>query len=559
MLLSVANVSKAYGDNQVLSDVTFSLSAGQKVGLVGANGVGKSTLLKIIVGEIQADSGEAHVPSDADVGYLPQVLATAAEQSIASFIDSSLSNLREIERRLRALELGMARPSGNLDSLLAAYGTLTEEFERRGGYDLEHRIAAILAGLGVDHLNKTRAMTTLSGGEKSRVGLAALLLRAPDLLLLDEPTNHLDFAALAWLESYLQQFSGAVLAVSHDRHFLNQTVTAIVELDEHSKTARSYSGDYDFYAQVKSQERAKWIESYWAQQEEIWELRKLIKTKARQNPFARPPRDNDKFAYTFKAEKLQTSIARTMRNAEEKLRRIEEDPIPKPPAELTINPEFDPQALVSKTPLLVSTVSKRYGDQLVLDEVSCSVEPAGRVVIIGPNGAGKSTLLKLMAGIEQADSGEIFVAASVVIGYLDQEQAGLDGDETLFEAYRGGRSGDWETLKAELLQYGLFSWPDMQKPVATLSVGQKRKLQLAQLIAQRANLLLLDEPTNHISLDVLEEFEQALLKFLGPVVAISHDRRFIERFAAEIWEVRNGRLQRFLGDWQRYQEVMIEE
>ena len=218
--------------------------------------------------------------------------------------------------------------------------------------------------------------------------------RAPDLLLLDEPTNHLDFAALGWLESYLQAFRGAVLAVSHDRHFLNQTVSTIIEIDEYSKTAKAYTGTYDFYAQVKSQEREKWIESFWAQQEEIWELRKLIKTKARQNPFAHAPRDNDKFAYTFKAEKMQTSIARTMRNAEEKLRRIEQDQIPKPPTELTINPEFDPQSLVSKTPLLVSAVCKCYGEQPVLDDVSCSIEPGSRIVIIGPMARAKAPCSK---------------------------------------------------------------------------------------------------------------------------------------------------------------------
>ena len=554
MMLTVNNLSKAFGDNQVLNQISFTLAAGQKVGLVGANGVGKSTLLKIIVSELEPDEGGWHIQGEqeTDVGYLPQVLAGAGEQTIDQFLDGALGGLRRIEGRLRTLEQAMAQPGENVDALLAEYGTLSEEFDRRGGYDLEHRSAEIFAGLGIDHLGRERIVATLSGGEKSRVGLAALLLRGPDLLLLDEPTNHLDFAALEWLEGYLQRFKGALLVVSHDRHFLNQTVTSLIEIDEHTKEAKLYSGNYDFYARVKSQERAKWVENYWAQQEEIWELRKLMKTKARQNPFARPPRDNDKFAYTFKAEKMQTALSRNIRNAEERLRRIEEDPIPKPPAELTINPEFDPAALVSKTPLVVSDVSKTYGDQLVLDGVSCTVEPHSRIVIIGPNGAGKSTLLKIMAGVEQPDAGQIFVAGSVVIGHLDQEQETLIEEGTLFDAYRQGRAGDWEELKAELLQYGLFTWPDLLKPVAVLSVGQKRKLQLARLIAQRANLLLLDEPTNHISLDVLEEFEAALLHFPGPIVAISHDRRFIERFAGEIWEMQDGQLRRYLGGWPQY-------
>ena len=243
-----------------------------------------------------------------------------------------------------------------------------------------------------------------------------------------------------------------------------------------------------------------------------------------------------------------------MRNAEEKLRRIEEDPIPKPPQELTINPDFDPQQLVSKTPLTATEVRKTYGDRTIVDDISCSIEPNSRIVIIGPNGAGKSTLLKIMAGIEQPDAGYVTVAPSVVIGHLDQEQETLPTDLNVFEAYRDGRPGDWEEFKAELLGYGLFTWPDLQKKVGALSVGQKRKLQIARLIARHANLLLLDEPTNHISLDVLEEFEKALLAFPGPVIAISHDRRFIQRFANEVWEINDGQLKRFLGGWEEYRE-----
>ena len=556
MLVTIDNLSKAYGDNQVLNHVTFALPQGQKLGLVGANGVGKSTLIKIITGEIEPDDGCVQLASGAELGYLAQTLATAEGQTIDQLIDTTLGNLRQLETRLRQVEAAMAQPGDELESLLAEYSALTEQFERQGGYDLDYRLAQVMAGLGIDHLARDRRVATLSGGEKSRVGLAALLLAAPDLLLLDEPTNHLDFAALAWLESYLQSYKGGVLVVSHDRHFLNQTVTAIVEIEEHSREAKLYSGNYDFYAQMKELARAKWIESYWAQQKEIRELRKLMKRKTNTNPFARAPRDNDKFAYTFKAEKMQGSLSRDIRSAEEKLRRIEEEPIPKPPSALKINPDFDPQALTSKTPITVERVSKAYGDRLVLDQVSCTIEAHSRIVIIGPNGAGKSTLLKIMAGVAQPDRGTVDVAPSVVLGHLDQEQETLVPNGTLFDVYRNGRVGDWEEFKAELLGYGLFTWPDLLKPAATLSVGQKRKLQIASLMAQKANLLLLDEPTNHISLDVLEEFEQALLDFAGPVVAISHDRRFIERFANEIWEMRNGRLTRFLGDWTRYQDVM---
>ncbi len=557
MLLSISNVSKAYGDNQVLNDVSLSISLGQKIGLVGANGVGKSTLLKLIVSELEPDTGAVATASNVEIGYLPQVLAAAADQTIDQLINASQGDLRCMEARLRELEQQMADPNGKLDIVLDEYSQLTEQFERRGGYDLEHRMGQVFAGLGIDHLPRDRAIATLSGGEKSRVGLAALLLRAPDLFLLDEPTNHLDFAALEWLEEYLQGYQGGLLVVSHDRLFLNRTVNTIVEIVEHSREAKAYTGNYDFYAELKIQERAKWVESYWLQQEEIWELRKAIKGKAYRVAPNRAPRDGDKMAYDFKAGRIDGVISRNIRAAEEKLRRIEEDAIPKPPQELSINPDFDPRTLTTKTPITVSQVSKAYGEQVLLDQVGFTLEPRSRVVIVGPNGAGKSTLLKIMSGIQRPDSGDVIMASSVVLGHLDQEQETLVERGILFDAYRADRVGEFEEFKAELLKYGLFVWQDLGKPVANLSVGQKRKLQIAMLIAQQANLLLLDEPTNHISLDVLEEFETALLNFPGPILAVSHDRRFIQRFADEIWELRDGRLTRYLGGWDEYRRRTV--
>jgi macrolide transport system ATP-binding/permease protein len=553
MLLSVSNLSKAYGDNQVLNSATFTMHAGDKWGLVGANGVGKSTVVKIVAGEVEADAGTVEFGADAEVGYLPQVLTAAAGQTIAQLIAAAQARLYELEARLRALEGQMAGPSGPaLEPTLAEYGYLSEEFDRLGGYDRKHRVEAILAGLGVAHLPHERLMATLSGGEKARVGLAALLLQSPGLLLLDEPTNHLDFAALSWLEDFLAGYRGALLVVSHDRQFLNVAVSAIVEIDEHSREAVFYNGSYDFFAAAKAQAYERWVEEYAAQQEEIRDLRRYLHGGTARRVGHNRPGDGDKLAYNYKGGRVEESIGHNIRAAQEKLRRIEEDPIPKPPQPLRINPEFDPAGLVNKTPLSLSQVTVAYGARVLLDEVTLAVGARDRIVLVGPNGVGKTTLLKVMARRLTPQAGSVTVAASTVIGYLDQEQETLPQGGTLYDVYVDERMGEWEELKVELLRYGLFIWPDLLKPVASLSIGQKRKLQIAQLMAARANLLLLDEPTNHISLDVLEQFETALVNFPGAIIAISHDRRFIERVAQQVWELRDGRLIRYLGGWEEY-------
>jgi macrolide transport system ATP-binding/permease protein len=555
MLLRVENVSKSYGDNSVLHNVSFTLGEEQKVGLVGANGVGKSTLLKILIGQETADDGRVWMRDKAEIGYLPQSLVVPAGQTIDEYVDHALGGLRRLKVRMHELEQHMGEDDEDLSMHLKEYGELLDRYERRGGYDVGHRRDTIFAGLAIDGLPRDRTVESLSGGEKMRVGLAALLLRTPDLLVLDEPTNHLDFAALEWLENYLLQYRSGILAVSHDRHFLNRAMTSILEIEEHTREAKQYAGSYDLYAELKRQQREKWEADYEHQQDELWSLRKFIRSKARSVAHNRPPKDGAKdMAYNAKGERVQDAVSRNLRSAEEKVRRIEADPIPRPPRPLRINPDFDPQTLVSRSPLGVSGLSKAYGDNIVLRDINFSLYVDSRVVIIGPNGAGKSTLLRILAGLEAPDAGDVTVAGSVEIGYLDQEQETLEGHLTLYDAYRDGREGDWETLKAELLRYGLFIYPDLQKQVAQLSIGQKRKLQISMLIARKANLLLLDEPTNHVSLDVLEEFENALLEFPGPVVAISHDRHFVRRFANEIWQLEGHTISRFLGTWDAYLE-----
>ncbi len=542
MFITVSDIRKTYALHPVLDGVSFSLNDGDRLGLVGANGVGKSTLLKIIMGEVPADSGSVTLATGRRIGYLAQTIKYSEGKTLGDLIAESLDAVYSLERRLRELETEMSRVTGDaLDRVLTEYGETSEQFERLGGYELEYRVDTVFAGLGVDRIDRERPFTTLSGGEKTRVGLALLLLGAPDVLLLDEPTNHLDFAMLDWLEKYLARYRGAMLIVSHDRLFLNRTVTAIIEIDEHKRTAKRYAGNYDVYLEARTRELRQWQLDFERQQAEIRELRFDMKVTAHKNTF-KAPTDGDKFVLGIKKNTHADTVSKKVRVAEERLKRIEADPIPMPPEPLRFDPDFDAEALNGRFPLLVNNVSKRYGDRVLFDDVTFTVGPKSRIVIVGENGAGKSTLLKMLAGQERPDSGSITVHPAVRIGYLDQERRAFDPHLSAFDAYRAGLPGTDQALMSMLLRMGLFRYDDLRLEVGALSSGQQRKLQLARVMAARANLLILDEPTNDVSFDVLEGLEDALKEFPAPVIAVSHDRRFIERFGGEVWALRDGRL-----------------
>jgi macrolide transport system ATP-binding/permease protein len=543
MLLTVRSITKTYGAVTVLDGVTFALEPGEHVGLVGANGAGKSTLIRIITGEETADSGAVQLATGLDMGYLPQTLPAIEGRTIDSMLAEALGGLRSIETHMRALEATMATTSGErLAVLLAEYGQLASQFQDRGGYAMEARMGAILAGLRLDYLSRTRDLGTLSGGERARVGLALLLLRTPDVLLLDEPTSHLDAASLAWLEDYLASYTGAALIVSHDRQFLNRSVNRIFELDEYTHTLRGYEGDYDAYQRAKAAERLAWEESFACQQEEIRDLRKRIRESARQVAHNRRPKDNDKLAYKGKGEWVADAVSRNVRAAEEQLRRVEADPIPKPPRLMRFQPKFQAEALRANAIVRMEHISKRYDGRQALHDVSLTLLPDARVALVGPNGAGKTTLLRVLLGLEQPDSGSVRVAPGARIGYLPQEPDVGSGGRTVFDAYRDGLEGYESNLVAGILGNGLFRLEDLTKTVAQLSPGQKRKLELARLLALGPNVLLLDEPSNYVSLDVLEAFEAAILAFPGPVLLISHDRWLLNRFGGDIWRLSDGNL-----------------
>ncbi|GAB4514102.1 MAG: ABC-F family ATP-binding cassette domain-containing protein [Anaerolineae bacterium] len=554
-MLAIHNIHKSYGPHTILNNISFQLHHGERVGLVGANGVGKSTLLKIITGEIEADAGTVSLPVHLAAGYLAQHIPEDEARTVHSLIEDSLAELRQMEVRMRELEADMGA-ADDLEAVMAEYGDLMEQFEQAGGYDIDYRVDVVLTGLRVAHIPRDRRFSTLSGGEKARVGLALLLLRAPDVLLLDEPTNHLDYTTLTWLEEYLQSYRGAMLIVSHDRHFLNRTVNAILEIDEYTRGIRRYTGDYDAYFAAKQLERRQWESDYARQQEEIIALRLEVKETARRNDNYRPHTDGDKLLRNAKKAKHEATISKRVRSAEEKLRRIEADPIPEPPDELRFKSDFDPVEFQGRNPLTAWHISKHYGARCVLEDVSLTIEPDSRIVLVGPNGAGKSTLLRLLLGLEQPDSGDIARSPLVNIGYLDQEQHTLPPETNVFEAYAQGLPGNAQQLKAILLSMGLLRYDDLEKRVGELSRGQQRKLQIARLIAGRANLLVLDEPTNDVSFDVLEGLESALKDFPGAVLAATHDRRFMQQFGGVIWELRDGRLLEHLDGYAAYMDSL---
>ncbi|MCA9909510.1 MAG: ABC-F family ATP-binding cassette domain-containing protein, partial [Anaerolineae bacterium] len=361
--LTIQHIHKSYGLKTVLHDVSLILNAGERIGLVGANGVGKSTLLKIVAGEVTPDDGTVALAQGAALGYLPQVIPFRAHDSLADLMTAALDDFRSLEAEMRRLEAQMtAADSDDLQIVLDAYGEVSDAYTRRGGYTIDTRLDELLTRLGVAHIARDQAFGALSGGEKARVGLALLLVRAPDVLLPDERTNHLDNATLDWLETYLAAYPGAALIVSHDRLFLDRTANAIIEIDEHTRSARRFNGNYSTYAAAKAMERVAWERDYERQQDEIKTLRYEIKVGARQNTNYRAHADNDKFVRNIKIATHQTTVSKRIRDAEQRLARIEADPIPQPPDPLRFRPAFDPARLKGQHLLIASNLRKTYGD-----------------------------------------------------------------------------------------------------------------------------------------------------------------------------------------------------
>ncbi|MHB8628799.1 MAG: ribosomal protection-like ABC-F family protein [Aggregatilineales bacterium] len=544
-VLDIRNLTKHFGAKPILESVSLTINRTDRIALVGENGAGKSTLAKLITGALDPDAGEVRLTAGIEIGYLPQEASVEDALTVRSFIERAMGRLDQLKAELAQLESNLSvlnLPTTTLNTLLERYGEAQADFARLGGYESDYRIDQVFAGLDLGHIDKDRPLHTLSGGEKTRLMLAGLLLRAPDLLILDEPTNHLDFAAIDWLEDYLLTYSGALLVISHDRRFLNRLISQIAELSPTSHQLTIYHGNYDFFVAERARLEAKQQQAYEAQQDERKALQRLIKAKSYSTGKGRPLTDNDKFAKGFFAGRVEKSQSREINAARNRLADIEASPIAHPGRRWQIHPDFAPDELSSREVIRFTHVAKSFGDRLLFTDFTTTIGSGEHIVLYGPNGIGKTTVLKLILGIESPDAGTIHLASGARLGYLDQETETLNPADTLLEAYCRGLSGSDDEYRADLHKYGLFTGDQMQQPVDSLSLGQKRKLQLARLIAQRANVLLLDEPTNHLDLASVEQFEEALRDFPGTILAISHDRTFIERVGQAVWTFQDGRI-----------------
>lgn len=533
-MLTVNQIVKAYGDNIILRDASFTVNRGDRLGLVGPNGCGKTTLLKIIVGQEMPDNGTVTwTAPDVRVGYLEQALSYADEATVGEVL---LTRVAEAANEIEQLAVQMAQASdGDLEDLMEAYARALDQLEAGGGYSAEAEMEAVLAGLGLDHLARDTPVRILSGGQKTRLGLARLLLEKPHLLLLDEPTNHLDIDALEWLETFVSRYDGAVLIVSHDRTFLDRTVNTILELDPVEHTVRAYPGNYSAYVQAKEREYAQLWSTYKDQQERIAQYRKAI------TGFETYARNIEQGTINFAIRKIAKGIARKAVVQKRRLERYleSEDLVDKPQRTWQMKLDLSDAPQSSQDVLIVEGVTMGFGSHLLFEDVTLTLRAGERVVLAGPNGSGKTTFLRILMGEILPLNGQVRRGPSVQVGYYSQEQEGLDDQSDAFSEIRHvAPLGDTETRN--FLHYFLFSGDDVFVPVGALSYGERARLALAKLVAAGCNLLILDEPINHLDIPSRERFEQGLSQFDGTVLAVVHDRYFIDRFATRIWAVHGG-------------------
>ena len=530
MILQVSNINKYFNDNHILKDVSFHMNEYDKTALVGINGSGKTTLIRIIMNELNKDSGTISLTRGVSVGYLPQNAIIDSDATIYEEVLKVKEALLQDEQTLRDMEGRMGSVKGSeLETLMDDYHKLEEAFDRAGGYRIASDISGTLKGLGFSEDEFSKKVNTLSGGQKTRVALSKLLVGTPDMIILDEPTNHLDMNSIIWLENYLLNYRGAVLIVSHDRYFLDRIVDHVVELD--NGVCTSFNGNYSDYAAKKEIIRVSKLNAYLNQQRDIKHQQEVIE-KLR----------------SFNREK---SIKRADSRAHmlEKIELIDKPTENNDRMQIVLSPRIES----GKNVLDVTDLTKAY-DRKLFTDVSFSLRRGDHVAIIGDNGTGKTTILKIINNIVSADSGDIKLGTNVCIGYYDQEHHVLHDDKTIFEEI----SDDFPTLTnteiRNMLAAFLFTGDDVFKPIHNLSGGEKGRVSLAKLMLSEANLLILDEPTNHLDITSKEILENALNNYTGTLLYVSHDRYFINRTADRILELNNQGLTEYLGNYDYYLE-----
>ena len=533
-MLQVSNIHKSFAGEVILDGVSFTINRGERAGLIGPNGCGKTTLLRIILGQEAPDRGSVRLgPGDVRVGYLAQALDYAPDATVGAVVKQAVAALSAAEQRVQSLAAAMGQAAGaELDAILAGYDLALADFERLGGYGIEARINAILDGLGLQLLDQTTPVHILSGGQKTRLGLARLLLTYPDLLLLDEPTNHLDMGALQWLEQFVRGYDGAVIIVSHDRAFLDNTVSTIMEIDQQAHRLTVYPGVYSDYVEAKEIAQARRLAAYREQQEFI---QRMTATIADKESYAR---NIEHGTIDFATRKVAMGIARRMTVQRKRLERLlaSEERLDKPSLTWQMKLDFGAPPESGREALVLENLAQRFGPLELFREVNLTLRAGARVALIGPNGSGKTTLARIIAGQLTPSVGRVRLGAGVRLGYFAQEQELLDLASTPLETVRSVAAMN-ETEVRSFLHYFLFAGDAVFTPVGMLSYGERARLALARLVAMGCNLLLLDEPINHLDIPSRSRFEQALTAFTGTVLAIVHDRYFIEQFATQIWSL----------------------
>ncbi len=536
-MLQIHQVSKSYGIQIVLDEITFSINPAERVGLVGPNGSGKSTLLRIITAEEPPDAGSVQLSAGDTLGYLPQGLRFELDETVVSYIRSGIGGYAESRRQLEELTDRLAHDHS--PEALDAYGEALSRFESLGGYGLENKIDIVLEGLGLGEVPKGSSLRQLSGGQRTRVSLARLLVSQPSILLLDEPTNHLDIDALEWLEDFLASYRGAVLVVSHDRRFLDKTVTRILELDIDTHRLREYAGNYSDYAAAKAREVEKQWGTWKDQQNEINRLEQDIHQTKEHALSTERGTNNDHM------RRLAKKVAARAKSKEKRLQRYltAEERVDRPDSPEQMRLSFAPVLRGGQVVITLKDVAKSFGQRRLFAGVTQTLQYGERAALVGPNGTGKTTLMRIITGEVTPDTGEVSVGPSVRIGYMAQQQEVLNLEESALEIIRQISPMD-ESEVFNFLHYFLIYRDKVRLPCGYLSYGERSRLMLARLVVSGANCLLLDEPINHLDIPSRQQFETALEAFPGTVLISVHDRAFIERFATSIWRLRSGTVQK---------------